>query len=443
MIINIGGRQAEPMAEATAQIEEDLASAGSGKFADSTQSNDSTESSANMDRSPSQSEAEPTAPIRIINDIDTNTFIRAKTNQEIRDTKEYLKYKPEGYDINPPPIDRPARIYADGVFDLFHLGHMRQLEQAKKAFPNVQLIAGVPNDIETHQHKGLTVLTDQQRYDTIRHCRWVDEVIENGPWVVTPEFLEEHDIDYVAHDDIPYAGSDGSADIYLPLKIAGKFLATQRTAGISTSDIITQIIRDYDKYLIRNFSRGVTRQELNVSWLKKNELDFRRHIADFRDSLKNNITSTRQEWSKYIGSPASTRRKRPRKMLASEARSPDAESVISVSPSVAKSISHPFTKRRRMNESLTSINSLTEGAESSSVSPLDQSAAATDCDVYDDGDDDDDDEDDKRVLLGLPTFLNGFKNWISSNRRGPESATSDQDIDVLDENEKEDKSDKE
>lgn len=146
---------------------------------------------------------------------------------------------PVGYRTNSPPADRPVRVYADGVFDLFHLGHMRQLEQAKKAFPDVHLLVGVTGDDETHRRKGLTVLSGRERAETVRHCKWVDEVIENCPWIVTPEFLEEHQIDYVAHDDIPY-GADEGDDIYKPIKEAGKFLVTQRTEGVSTTGIITK-----------------------------------------------------------------------------------------------------------------------------------------------------------------------------------------------------------
>ncbi|KAL8874183.1 MAG: hypothetical protein Q9174_000449 [Haloplaca sp. 1 TL-2023] len=206
---------------------------------------------------------------------------------------------PVGYHTNPPPTGRPVRIYADGVFDLFHLGHMRQLEQAKNAFPDVYLLVGVTGDTETHKRKGLTVLTGAERTETVRHCKWVDEVVPNCPWVVTADFLEEHEIDYVAHDDLPY-GADEGDDIYAPIKKQGKFLVTQRTEGVSTTGIITKIVRDYEKYIARQFKRGTSRQELNVSWLKKNELDLKRHVMELRESVRNNWSTTGQELTKEL-----------------------------------------------------------------------------------------------------------------------------------------------
>ena len=118
---------------------------------------------------------------------------------------------------------------------------MRQLQQAKTAFPDVYLIVGVTGDKETHRRKGLTVLSAKERAESVRHCKWVDEVVEDCPWIIADaaEFIEKYKIDYVAHDDIPYGAEEGD-DIYAPIKEKGMFLVTQRTEGLSTTGIITK-----------------------------------------------------------------------------------------------------------------------------------------------------------------------------------------------------------
>ncbi|ONH66742.1 Choline-phosphate cytidylyltransferase [Cyberlindnera fabianii] len=324
---------------------------------------DSTNAGPDVDSSDAEAEVDDeTAAARkrrkTERDVERAQFLENERKYENELPEELRKFRPTGFRFKIPPKDRPIRVYADGVFDLFHLGHMRQLEQAKKALPNTVLICGVPSDFETHKRKGLTVLSDYQRCETLKHCKWVDEVISDAPWSVTPEFLEKHKIDYVAHDDLPYASSD-SDDIYKPIKEKGMFLTTQRTEGVSTSDIITKIIRDYDKYLMRNFARGATRQELNVSWFKKNELEFKKHINDFRSYWKktnenfNNASKDLYfEVREYLLKKSAQKDKKNNGSSRSSLRSPSPAAEFAANYTGDKPI-----QRRRMSKSPSFIDS--------------------------------------------------------------------------------------
>ncbi|RHY31884.1 hypothetical protein DYB32_003079 [Aphanomyces invadans] len=184
---------------------------------------------------------------------------------------------------------RPLRLFADGIFDLFHFGHARALQQCKQAYPNVHLLVGVCSDEVTHRLKGQTVMTEDERYESVRHCKWVDEVIEGSPWVLTEEFLDEHNIDFVCHDAIPYTDTSGTAgdsgDVYGHIKAIGKFHETTRTEGISTSDLIIRIISEYDTFIRRNLKRGYSGKEMNVPFLKEKAIQ----IDMAMDKVKHDI----------------------------------------------------------------------------------------------------------------------------------------------------------
>lgn len=67
--------------------------------------------------------------------------------------------------------------YLSGTFDLFHVGHLKLLERAKKHCD--YLIVGVHPDAS---HKGKeTFIPFEERMQIIRACRYVDRVVEASP----------------------------------------------------------------------------------------------------------------------------------------------------------------------------------------------------------------------------------------------------------------------
>merc|ERR1712224_278455 len=151
----------------------------------------------------------------------------------------------------------------------------------KRLFPKseIYLIVGVSSEKVVESKKGKTLMKEDERYESVRHCRYVDYVVDDAPWIIDEEFIQRHSIDFVAHDDIPYF-SGNEKDVYAELKKKNMFVATNRTEGISTSDIISRVVRNYDKYTERNIKRGYSREELNYSRIREGLLKLA-NILDF------------------------------------------------------------------------------------------------------------------------------------------------------------------
>lgn len=110
-------------------------------------------------------------------------------------------------------------------------------------------------------------MNDQERIESVKHCKWVDEIYFPAPWSPTLQFLDSIKADFIAHDIFPYPTSSFE-DCYAEFKNSGRFLPTLRTEGVSTSSILTRILKERQQFYEKNLKSGVTREELNLSYLE-------------------------------------------------------------------------------------------------------------------------------------------------------------------------------
>ncbi|XP_055384423.1 ethanolamine-phosphate cytidylyltransferase-like [Condylostylus longicornis] len=135
-------------------------------------------------------------------------------------------------------------IWCDGCYDLVHFGHANSFRQAK-LLAN-KLIVGVHSDNEVLKHKRLPIYTEEERYKLIKGIKWVDEVVEDSPYVTTIDVLDKYNCYYCAHGNDITATFDG-IDTYKIIKETNRYKELKRTPGISTTAIINRILEKYQE----------------------------------------------------------------------------------------------------------------------------------------------------------------------------------------------------
>lgn len=131
-----------------------------------------------------------------------------------------------------------TRVYVDIVGDLFHIGHLNLFKKARALFENPYLIVGVHSDKSVESYKRRPVICQEQRYEMIKSCRLVDEIIEAAPLFLDENFINENKIVCVVHGDDMSKSLKDQHRIIREMNIV-KYV--EYTKGISTSQIINKI----------------------------------------------------------------------------------------------------------------------------------------------------------------------------------------------------------
>ena len=154
------------------------------------------------------------------------------------------------------------RCVVNGVFDLFHVGHVRLLKRAKEMFKEV--VVTIDSDELTIKEKRKPIFSQNERAEILKACRYVDEVViidrSYGPHAFDPvkvdEFMEQYKIDavFVAADDEEYVKY-----WFEHLYKQGKVVIVPRTKDVSTTQVIKvvngDIVKEFTGRIVKEFKK--------------------------------------------------------------------------------------------------------------------------------------------------------------------------------------------
>jgi len=132
------------------------------------------------------------------------------------------------------------KVITFGVFDFFHLGHLRLLKQCREHGDYLIVAVQHTDYILKYKPEAKILYSIEERIEILKSLRIVDEVVVYEG--VCPEFLESIDFDTLA------VGEDQNAEHFMNAvkwcEEHGKKVARlKRTQGISSTDIKNEVAK--------------------------------------------------------------------------------------------------------------------------------------------------------------------------------------------------------
>lgn len=128
--------------------------------------------------------------------------------------------------------------YTTGVYDMFHIGHLNILKNAKKYCD--YLIVGVSTDEVVSNQKGVrTIIPFEERIEIVSAIKYVDKVVPQYSYEAEDkiDFMKKNDVDilFVGSD---WQGSQKWNNIEIELKkMNKKVIYLKHTDGISSTQL--------------------------------------------------------------------------------------------------------------------------------------------------------------------------------------------------------------
>lgn len=138
-------------------------------------------------------------------------------------------------------------IYVDGIFDMFHRGHLECFKHIKNNFKDCYLIVGIVSDKNSKFYKRLPIIEEEDRYEIVKSIKYVDSIIEDCPLKITTDFINSHNIDLIVHGFSSDEDYNKQYEFFKDIITINKFKKIEYYNKISTTDIIKKILKYYNE----------------------------------------------------------------------------------------------------------------------------------------------------------------------------------------------------